>query len=93
MDCECAVGLYRSVHVNLRRYHGIAIDVGDQDGLRVDTGKLHDALDRYARSHSRCAFLHHNRAGLDRQVAQPGKKGSDVHIGQVTTQQKDVNFL
>ena len=32
---------------NLRRYRGIAIDVGDQDGLRVDTGKLHDALDRY----------------------------------------------
>ena len=25
----------------------IAIDVGDQDGLRVDTGKLHYALDRY----------------------------------------------
>jgi S-formylglutathione hydrolase FrmB len=31
----------------LRRYDGIAIDVGDQDGLRVDTGKLHDILDRY----------------------------------------------
>jgi len=32
---------------SLRSYHGIAIDVGDQDDLRVDTGKLHDALDRY----------------------------------------------
>jgi hypothetical protein len=32
---------------NLRNYHAIAIDVGDQDGLRVDTGKLHDVLDRY----------------------------------------------
>ncbi len=32
---------------NLRSYRAIAIDVGDQDGLRVDTGKLHDALDRY----------------------------------------------
>ncbi len=32
---------------NLRRYRAIAIDVGDQDGLRVDTGKLHDALDKY----------------------------------------------
>ena len=32
---------------NLRSYRGIAIDVGDQDGLRVDTGKLHDALDQY----------------------------------------------
>ena len=31
----------------LRRYRAIAIDVGDQDGLRVDAGKLHDALDQY----------------------------------------------
>ena len=32
---------------NLRRYRGIAIDVGDQDGLRADSGRLRDALDRY----------------------------------------------
>jgi enterochelin esterase-like enzyme len=32
---------------NLRRYTAIAIDVGDQDGLRTDSGKLHEALDRY----------------------------------------------
>jgi S-formylglutathione hydrolase FrmB len=32
---------------NLRRYHGIALDVGDQDGLRTDTGKLHDVMDAY----------------------------------------------
>jgi enterochelin esterase-like enzyme len=32
---------------NLRRYRAIAIDVGDQDGLRVDTGKLHEALEKY----------------------------------------------
>ena len=32
----------------LRRYHGIALDVGDQDGLRTDTGKLHEVLDGYA---------------------------------------------
>lgn len=32
---------------NLRKYHSIAIDVGDQDGLRVDAGKLHDVLDNY----------------------------------------------
>jgi S-formylglutathione hydrolase FrmB len=31
----------------LRRYRAIAMDVGDQDGLRADTGKLHDVLDRY----------------------------------------------
>jgi enterochelin esterase-like enzyme len=30
----------------LRRYRAIAIDVGDQDGLRVDAGKLHDVLDQ-----------------------------------------------
>ena len=32
---------------NLRQYRAIALDVGDQDGLRADTGKLHDALDKY----------------------------------------------
>jgi len=32
---------------NLRRYGAIAIDVGDQDGLRVDAGKLHGILDDY----------------------------------------------
>jgi enterochelin esterase-like enzyme len=37
---------------NLRRYRAIAIDVGDQDGLRVDTGKLHDVLDTYGVAHS-----------------------------------------
>jgi S-formylglutathione hydrolase FrmB len=32
---------------SLRRYRGIAIDVGDQDRLRNDAEKLHAALDRY----------------------------------------------
>ncbi len=32
---------------NLRRYRAISIDVGDKDGLRIDTGKLHDVLDKY----------------------------------------------
>jgi enterochelin esterase-like enzyme len=32
---------------DLRRYDGISIDVGDQDGLRVDAGRLHEVLDRY----------------------------------------------
>jgi S-formylglutathione hydrolase FrmB len=31
----------------LRKYRAISIDVGDQDGLKVDTGKLHDVLDTY----------------------------------------------
>jgi enterochelin esterase-like enzyme len=35
----------------LRRYHAISIDVGDQDGLKVDTGKLHDVLDTYGIKH------------------------------------------
>jgi beta-glucosidase len=32
---------------NLHRYRAIALDVGDQDGLREDTAKLHEALDKY----------------------------------------------
>ena len=32
---------------NLRQYHAIAMDVGDQDGLRFDTQKLHEILDSY----------------------------------------------
>lgn len=37
---------------NLRQYRAIAIDVGDQDGLRVDAGKLHDVLDQYGIANS-----------------------------------------
>jgi enterochelin esterase-like enzyme len=37
---------------NLKEYRAIAIDVGDQDGLRVDAGKLHDVLDSYSVSNS-----------------------------------------
>lgn len=32
---------------NLRRYRGIAIDVGDKDSLKGDAQALHDVLDRY----------------------------------------------
>ncbi|MBV9548052.1 MAG: alpha/beta fold hydrolase [Alphaproteobacteria bacterium] len=32
---------------NLKQYRAIAMDVGDQDGLKVDAGKLHDLLDIY----------------------------------------------
>lgn len=32
---------------NLRRYRAIAIDVGEQDRLRDDAGKLHEVLDKY----------------------------------------------
>lgn len=37
---------------NLRQYHAIAIDVGDQDGLRFDTIKLHDVFDNYGIANS-----------------------------------------
>jgi enterochelin esterase-like enzyme len=37
---------------NLRRYRAIALDVGDQDTLRTDTGKLHDAMDSYGIANS-----------------------------------------
>jgi enterochelin esterase-like enzyme len=36
---------------NLRQFAGIALDVGDQDSLRLDAGHLHDALDRYHIAH------------------------------------------
>lgn len=32
---------------SLKRYRAIAMDVGDQDGLRLDAAKLHAVLDRY----------------------------------------------
>lgn len=32
---------------NLRQYKAISIDVGDQDGLRVDAKKLHEILETY----------------------------------------------
>ena len=32
---------------NLRQYHAISMDVGDKDGLRNDTSKLHDTMDKY----------------------------------------------
>jgi len=37
---------------NLKRYNAIAMDVGDQDGLRVDAAKLHDVLDSYGIANS-----------------------------------------
>jgi enterochelin esterase-like enzyme len=37
---------------SLREYRAIAIDAGDEDGTRVDAGKLHDVLDTYEIAHS-----------------------------------------
>jgi enterochelin esterase-like enzyme len=37
---------------NLKQYKAIAIDVGDQDGLRVGAAKLHDILDSYGIANS-----------------------------------------
>ncbi len=36
---------------NLREYRDISIDVGDQDGLKTDTAKLHDVLNNYGIKH------------------------------------------
>jgi len=36
----------------LRQYRAISIDVGDQDGLRTDTQKLHEILDKYGIANS-----------------------------------------
>ena len=33
---------------NLRKYRSIAMDVGNQDTLHIDTEKLHEVLDRYS---------------------------------------------
>lgn len=35
----------------LRRYRAIALEVGDEDRLRADTDKLHDAFNRYRLAH------------------------------------------
>jgi enterochelin esterase-like enzyme len=37
---------------SLRQYRAIGIDVGDQDGLRTDTIKLHEVLDAYGIAHT-----------------------------------------
>lgn len=37
---------------NLKQYRAIAIDVGDQDGLRFDATKLHQILDNYGVANS-----------------------------------------
>ena len=37
---------------NLRRYRAIALDVGDQDGLKTDTQRLHEALGSYGIANS-----------------------------------------
>jgi S-formylglutathione hydrolase FrmB len=37
---------------NLKQYRAIAIDVGDQDGLRFDATKLHDIIDNYGVANS-----------------------------------------
>jgi enterochelin esterase-like enzyme len=50
---------------NLRRYDAIAIDVGDQDGLRTDTARLRDTLDAYGikNSFEEYAGDHTNKLG------------------------------
>ena len=37
---------------NLKKYRAISMDVGDQDGLRIDAEKLHEILDSYGIANS-----------------------------------------
>jgi hypothetical protein len=37
---------------NLKQYHAISMDVGDQDGLRFDAVKLHEVFDKYGIANS-----------------------------------------
>jgi enterochelin esterase-like enzyme len=37
---------------NLKKYRAISMDVGDQDGLRIDAGKLHEILNNYGIANS-----------------------------------------
>ncbi len=37
---------------NLRQYRAISLDVGDKDGLKTDTEKLHNVLDKYGIANS-----------------------------------------
>ena len=37
---------------NLKQYRALAMDVGDQDSLRIDAGRLHDILDKYGIANS-----------------------------------------
>jgi hypothetical protein len=40
------------IAIRVGGFHAIAMDVGDMDNLRVDTGKLHDVLDKYGIANS-----------------------------------------
>ena len=50
---------------NLRQYRAIALDVGDQDDLRVDTAKLHAMLNQYgiANAFKEYSGTHTNKLG------------------------------
>lgn len=37
---------------NLKQYKAISIDVGDQDGLKADSGRLHETMDRFGIANS-----------------------------------------
>ena len=37
---------------NLKQYRAISMDVGDQDGLRIDAGTLHEVFDKYGIANS-----------------------------------------
>ena len=46
-DANAALAFVDQYIGNLKQYHAISEDVGDQDGLRFDTQKFHDILSSY----------------------------------------------
>lgn len=48
----------------LRRYNGIYLDVGDQDGLRNDTGRLSEILNSYGIEHEFVIYPGNHTSGM-----------------------------
>jgi enterochelin esterase-like enzyme len=52
---------------NLKQYKAIAIDVGDQDGLKAGSNRLHEILDRYGIANDFAVYKgNHTSAVADR---------------------------
>jgi enterochelin esterase-like enzyme len=66
---------------NLRQYRAISIDVGDKDGLRVDSSKLHDVLDKYGIANSFDLYqgTHTSAPPLSRDIQRPSRLRQAVH--------------
>ncbi len=56
---------------NLKQYRAISMDVGDQDGLRVDAAKLHNVLDIYGVANSFEIYPGHPYQRRRRSISKP----------------------